>query len=63
MDHGDAEALRLVGREAVERHELAAQRHRPAGRGDDAGHDVEQCRLAGAVLADERVDLTAGGGK
>ena len=55
--HGDAEVTRLERRlrrdgNAIDRHRSRRQRH-------DAGHDLRQRRLAGAILADQRVDLSA----
>ena len=38
-------------------HLPALDQHLPGGEGDDAGHDLGQGRFAGAVLADQRVDL------
>ena len=35
----------------------------PAGRLDDAGHDLGQRRLAGAVLAEQRMDLALAAGR
>ena len=55
MDDGDPEILRQRRREAVD--ELAVEDDRAAvGRGRARGH-VHQRRLAGAVLAEQRVHL------
>ena len=53
--HGDALAQRRRRRGEV--HLLAAIEHAAAGGLDDAGHDLGQRRFAGAVLAQQRVDL------
>ncbi len=55
--HGDAEIARLQRRlrrdiDAVDHHGARGQRHH-------AGHHLGQRRLAGAVLADQRMDLAA----
>ena len=55
VDRRDPVALR-VGR-ALERHLLAVAADRPGVRRVDAGHDLDQRRLAGAVLAQQRVHL------
>ena len=55
--HRDAEMPRLERRS---RGDLAAlDQHLSRGQRDDAGHHLGQRRLAGAVLADQRVDLAA----
>ena len=53
--HGDAGVQRLGRRREL--HGLAAMQHAPRCRLDHAGHDLGQRRLAGAVLAEQRVDL------
>ena len=53
--HGDAGLQRL--RRRRELHGLAAMEHASRRRLDHAGHDLGQRRLAGAVLAEQRVDL------
>ena len=55
VDCRDAVALRLGG--AADRDRLAGQEDLAAVRLVDAGHDLDQRRLAGAVLAEERVHL------
>ena len=58
VDGGDAEALRVL-------RGLAGRDRRPVDADLaavlllDAGHDLDQRRLAGAVLAEQRVDLAA----
>ena len=55
IDRRDAERLRGRGREPRER--LAIERDLTGVRLHRAGEDLDERRLAGAVLADERVDL------
>ena len=55
-DRDDAAALRLA-RRPDRRDELAVELDLAGVRGVDAAEDLDQRRLAGAVLADERVDL------
>ena len=54
-DHRHAEVQRLVRRARVDL--AAVDQHLPRGEVDDAGHHLGEGRLAGAVLADDRVDL------
>ena len=56
-DDGDAGRVRLRGR--VEDDLLAVDQHPPAVGPVHAGEDLDERRLAGAVLADERVRLAA----
>ena len=55
IDRGDAKSLRLGG--AANRDRPAGQKHLAAIRLMDAGHDLDQRRLAGAVLAEQGVNL------
>ena len=57
MHDGDAERLRLLRRSELDK--LSADENRP-GRGPaGAANDPDQRRLAGAVLSQQRVHLTA----
>ena len=56
VDHGDAEGASL-GRDRGSGPSAPSRRDGPAVRLMDAGQDLDQRALAGAVLADERVDL------
>ena len=51
----DAHGQRLA--RAREGHGLAEERHRAGGRGVDAGQNLDEGRLAGAVVADQGHDL------
>ena len=55
MHHADAGIQRVAG--GAEAHLLAVELHRAGEIGMHAGDDLHQRRLAGAVLADEAVDL------
>ena len=55
MHHADAGVQRVAGR--AEAHLLAVELHRAGDIRMHAGDDLHQRRLAGAVLADEAVDL------
>ena len=55
VDRRDAEALRLGG--AADGHRLAVEQDLAAVGLVDAGDDLDQRRLAGAVLAEQRMDL------
>ncbi len=55
--HGDAGLQRLGGRGEADL--PAAIEHAPAAGDDGAGHDLGQGRFAGAILADQRVDLAS----
>ena len=57
-DHGDAEIARLAAASAA-RPRAPSTSIVPEVSVDDAGHHLGQGRLAGAVLADQRVDLAA----
>ena len=56
-DRGDAGGLR--GARIVKADGLALQQHFAGVRREHAGEDVHERRLAGAVLAEQRVDLAA----
>ena len=58
-DAGDAGGLRVGGRR--ERDRRAVEQHAALVGRDDAGHDLDQRRLAGAVLAEHRVDAAGAG--
>ena len=62
IDGGDAELDRVPGAADRDRR-LAAIRISPAIGCEHAGEDVDQRRLAGAVLADQSVDLAARSGR
>jgi hypothetical protein len=53
--HGDAEFLRLHGR--AQRDLAAADQHLAGAERDHAGHHLGEGRFAGAILADQGVDL------
>ena len=55
IDRGDAEALALGG--VADGHRLAGEQDFAAIGLVDAGHDLDQGRLAGAVFAEQRVDF------
>ena len=55
-DRGDAELLRLLG--AVDGDAFAVEDHLTLVGRVDAGHDLDERRLAGAVVADQGDDLT-----
>ncbi len=57
VDRGDAAGLRLAG--ACERDSAAVEGDRPLVARVDAGEDLDERRLSGAVLADEAVHLAA----
>jgi hypothetical protein len=58
VHHRDAGVERIARRVELDR--LAPQPDLPAVRTVEAGEDVRQRRLAGAVLAEQRVDLAGG---
>jgi hypothetical protein len=58
VDHGDAKVLGGLGRGNGDR--LAGELNHPFVRLVDAIEDLHQGRLAGAILADQGVDLAAG---
>jgi hypothetical protein len=59
VDDGHPEALCPLRGEAVEIDRLTAQPHLAARRRHGTGEDLEQRRLPGAVLPDDRLDATA----
>ena len=61
MHHADAVPQRIAG--GMEMHRLAVEQHLAIEAGMDAGDDLHQGRFAGAVLADECVDLAAAQGE
>jgi hypothetical protein len=56
VDHGDAGVARVVRRVEVDR--LTVDEHVAGVAADDAAEHFDERRLAGAVLAHERADLT-----